>query len=47
MNNDRPRRLPLVREALIDDSERLPSAVYTAWTMGLIGVCLALIAMAG
>ena len=44
MHYDSRRRMPLVRETLVADSERLPSAVYTAWTMGLIAVCLMIIA---
>jgi hypothetical protein len=47
MSYDNPRRTRLLREALGDDTNNLPTAAYTFWTIGLIALSLVIIVLAG
>jgi hypothetical protein len=46
MSHHEPRRR-LLSQVLVNDDERLPSAVYTCWTIGLIAVSLAIVILGG
>jgi hypothetical protein len=46
MSHHEPKRR-LLREVLVNESEQLPSAIYTCWTIGLVAVSLALVVLGG
>ena len=46
MSHHEPKRR-LLRDVLVPEKERLPSAVYTCWTIGLVAASLALVILGG